>query len=152
LGRRTDENGFGSWPTIRAGKTTAENLETWQKRKDAGGAASPPIGMIVKASLPTPTKRDDKGQTQNPDRMDYVPNIVKASWPTVKASTGGPEPDGETGMNLPTHLRGTLSSGCLARTEKFVVRLMTLSSWLMGYTAHYLRHWETASSRKSPQK
>jgi len=39
-------------------------------------------------------------------------------------------------------------SGSLALTEKFVVRLTTLSAWLMGYTAAYLRHWETRSSRK----
>jgi hypothetical protein len=74
-------------------------------------------------SWPTPAKRDEKGQTQNPERMDYVPNIVKGN--------------------------GMIASGCLARTESFVVRLTTLSAWLMGYTAQYLAHWETASSRKS---
>jgi len=44
---------------------------------------------------------------------------------------------------------GMPRSSCLARTEKFVVRLTTLSAWLMGYTAAYCQHWETASSRKS---
>lgn len=72
---------------------------------------------------PMPASRDEKGQTQNPERPDYVPNIVKRTGPT--------------------------SSGCLARTEKFVERLATLSAWLMGYTAAYLALWVTASSRKS---
>jgi len=54
--------------------------------------------------------------------------------------------------NLEYSTRGQAPSGCLARTEKFVVRLMTLSAWLMGYTGAYLAHWETASSRKSRQR
>jgi hypothetical protein len=49
-------------------------------------------------------------------------------------------------------LYGTPTSGPLARTENFVERLTTLSTWLMGYTAQYLGHWETASSRKSHTK
>jgi len=77
----------------------------------------------LESAWPTPAARDEKGQTQNPERPDYVPNIVKQT--------------------------GQITSGCLARTEKFVVRLMTLSAWLMGYTAAYLAHWETASSRRS---
>lgn len=192
----TDGCGTGlsadGWPTCRAGKTTAEELETCQKRADDGKVSTPPLGLLVKhlAVHPTPraenseqtgahrgvadtltsstrqlgvwptlhgmdnegnprrngptgnelgracnsalvpwptlTARDDKGQTQNPDRMDYVPNIVRAN--------------------------GTGSCGCLARTGSFVGRLMTLSTWLMGYTAAYLRHWETASCRKSLRK
>jgi hypothetical protein len=46
-------------------------------------------------------------------------------------------------------LIGIRPSSCLARTENFVVRLTTLSAWLMGYTGAYLAHWGTASSRKS---
>ena len=49
-------------------------------------------------------------------------------------------------------VRGANPSGSLALTESFVVRLTTLSAWLMGYTAAYLAHWETASSRKSRPK
>mgnify|MGYP000971347186 CR=1 FL=1 len=60
---------------------------------------------------------------------------VKATWPTPDAMTSG-----------------NVSSGCLAQTEKFVARLTTLSAWLMGYTAAYLAHWETASCRKSRRK
>lgn len=109
-------------------------------------------------SRPTPAKRDEKGQSQNPERMDHVPNIVRATWPTPGASdgSGGPQhPDkrkaGGHSQQLPDYAIGTASSGCLARTEKFVVRLTTLSAWLMGYTAAYLGRWATASSRRSPK-
>jgi hypothetical protein len=55
--------------------------------------------------------------------MDYVPNILLANGPA--------------------------SSGCLARTEKFAERLMTLSSWLMGYSIHYLASWDRSTARSS---
>ena len=245
-----------AWPTPRSEKTTAEKLETWQKRKDAGGVATPPLGLLMSGfsqqaflasppaepdhsaeakitagsgrrlcacfdttsplgrfsrtllesetwaspefslkwqarvtkcgstvfqlapsarrtagsgtgSWPTPAKRDEKGQTQNPERMDYVPNILLATWPTPAKSdgSGGPQhPDkrkaGGHSQQLTDYAIGPASSGCLARTEKFAVRLMTLSAWLMGYSTHYLALWdrstarssgrsETASSRKS---
>ncbi len=106
-----------------------------------------------KTAWPTPASRDEKGQTQNPERMDYVPNIVKATWPTPRAedseSTGAHRGTPDT---LTSATRGATSSGCLAQTASFAVRLTTLSAWLMGYTAQYLAHWETASCRKSRRK
>lgn len=47
----TSGTGYGSsenWPTPRAGKTTDENEETWQKRKDAGKVCTPPLTLAVK--------------------------------------------------------------------------------------------------------
>jgi hypothetical protein len=79
-------------------------------------------------------------------------------WPTPNASDGSggaqnPEKrkEGNHSVQLPDYI-GKTQYGCLAQTENFVVRLMTLSSWLMGYTAHYLRHWEIRSARKSRPK
>lgn len=80
-----------------------------------------------------------------------------AAWPTPKQPQGSACRT-EKNMNhlhrtddvIP--INGEATSGCLARTESFVVRLTTLSAWLMGYTARYLAHWETASSRKSRGK
>lgn len=246
-----------AWPTPRQGKTSAEEVETWQKRKDEGGVATPPLGLLVKASgscqqafpasqpagpgsnearkmtagsgrrlsgclaksdplglfsrillesetwaspefyltwklkatkcgcsvfqlapsvprtggsdtglfaaaWPTTTKRDHKGQTQHPERMDYVPNIVKATWPTpASQEVTSPrthlrpsrEETGRTGGYISEVIgfagTGPATSGCLALTESFVVRLTTLSAWLMGYTGAYLAHWATASCRKS---
>ncbi|MCE5336799.1 MAG: hypothetical protein LLG06_19655 [Desulfobacteraceae bacterium] len=111
-----------SWPTPREGKTTSEEMETWQKRKDAGGVATPPLGALV-GSYGTP-------------------RVVQ----TNRSSAFGVGREPTPGEVLTD---GINSSGCLALTEKFVVRLTTLSAWLMGYTAAYLGHWETQSSRKS---
>jgi hypothetical protein len=66
-------------------------------------------------------------------------------WPTPRNNTG---PGNGRHASVDGVLGGT-SFGCLAQTEKFVVRLTTLSAWLMGYTAAYLRLWETASARRS---
>jgi hypothetical protein len=88
--------------------------------------------------------------------MDYVPNIDKATWATPKKAEAVPDfakaDRSKTGMALPAQARGATTCGCLALTEKFVVRLTTLSAWLMGYTGAYLAHWATASSRKSRPK
>jgi hypothetical protein len=140
--RRTDERGIGlsatSWQTVTA--TMIEGGEDRQEKRMefrramgrnsfAHGNLGEQMGMLspLESAWPTPTGRDHKGATQNPERMDYVPNILQAGI-------------------------GPMPSTCLARTEKFAVRLMTLSAWLMGYTAAYLAHWATASSRKSRPK
>lgn len=148
---------------------------------------------LSESAWPTPMSRDTKGPMHEKDggamrRMDYVPNVLKATWPTPDASkagktsrsgdrkgepliggivrstwptpratAGGPEKTkadtkGTTGVSLVTRISGVTTCGCLAQTEKFVVRLMTLSAWLMGYTPAYLAHWATASYRKSRRK
>lgn len=38
-------------PTCRSQKTTSENPETWQKRKDAGKVSTPPLAMVAGGSL-----------------------------------------------------------------------------------------------------
>lgn len=82
----------------------------------------------------------------------------EAAWPTCDKGmmTRGSRKLSKTGehhdkVNDLTP-RGATTSGCLARTEKFVERLTTLSAWLMGYTAAYLAHWATASSGRSRPK
>jgi len=88
-------------------------------------------------------------------------NQVKATWSTPKQVDGGKNlrgaksaenerKRGATSLVVETH--GIITSGPLARTENFVERLTTLSTWLMGYTGAYLRRWETASSRRSRMK
>ena len=90
---------------------------------------------------------------------DQLPQV----WPTTsqgdwKSPTPNPAKHGQSvppasEHNLTNRLyhAGNVSYGCLARTEKFVERLTTLSAWLMGYTGAYLAHWATASSRRSPK-
>lgn len=64
---------------------STEYLLTWKARATKSGylifrlaASTPRTGGRGYGSWPT----DTKGQTQNPDRADVVPNIVKATWPT----------------------------------------------------------------------
>jgi hypothetical protein len=126
-GNRIDEPLIGglvralpaAWPTLHG----MDNEGNARRNGPTGNE----LGRVCNtAAWPTLTAWDDKGQTQNPERMDYVPNIVKAN--------------------------GTVSSGSLAQTGSFVGRLMTLSAWLMGYTVGYCALWETALSRKSRRK
>ena len=139
---RIGENGIGSsdsgatWATPAASVPNAtEAAESWlaraaelkAKHHNGNGAGMPLAIQLQRTSLPTPMSRDHKGVTQTPEKMNYVPNILQAGI-------------------------GPMPSTCLALTENFVVRLATLSAWLMGYTAAYLAHWETASFRRSRRK
>ena len=120
------------------------------------GAAKQPMQQ----PWPTPMSCDVKGQMfekGGTTRMDYVPNVLKATWPTPDARAARESETQKHDRDFGTFsaqasremTSGNVLSGCLAQTEKFVVRLTTLSAWLMGYTDQYLALWETASSRKS---
>jgi hypothetical protein len=50
----------GMWPTPRAGKTTDENEEAWQARKDKGDVSTPPLTLAVKM-WPTPCANNGTG-------------------------------------------------------------------------------------------
>ena len=148
MDRRTQsawDHAAATWPTLHG---TAK--EEYERRQ---GPTANELGNLVNrtaAAWPTPQSRDEKGQTQNANRQDATPNVVKGiHWPTPRNNTG-PSTDAKH-LSIDGVL-GKTQYGCLAQTESFVVRLMTLSSWLMGYTAHYLRHWEIRSVRKSRQK
>ena len=109
------------------------------------------------AGWPTPAARDTRSESCGPafqEKRDAEVRgkpltwAVKGAWKTPHGmQTEGY--DRNHGTQAAEMARGPATSGCLAWTEKFVVRLMTLSAWLMGYTAVYLAHWETASSRRS---
>jgi hypothetical protein len=83
--------------------------------------------------------------------MDYVPNIVKATWATPKAAVAGPDlakaTRSKTGMALPAQAHGPATSGLLALIPNFVDRLLCLSAWLMGYEWNYLMNWERRGRR-----
>lgn len=76
------------WATPRAGKTTDEDQETWQKRKDKGDVGTMPLTLQAQmAGWPTAASRDWKdtpGMAQtgtNPDgserrRLDMLPRVV----------------------------------------------------------------------------
>jgi hypothetical protein len=91
--------------------------------------------------------------------MDAVPNVLKASWPAPqehdKTGKRGKNNTFSDGHYYPHDLAtvseqlGKTQYGCLARTESFVVRLTTLSCWLMGYSPRYLALWEAARTVRS---
>ena len=161
---RTGGRGIGSWLTVSVEDAKREgSAEAWKEYTENGRTTCARLRNQVASAWPTPASRDEKGQTQNPERMDYVPNIVKASWPTPNAAeaTRGPESRERclkehrmdkvgSYMNLAIEdvTSGKIPSGSLARTEKFVVRLMILSSWLMGYPWSYLKYWERKGDKR----
>ncbi len=151
-----------AWPTpdaSEAGKTS----------RGGERIAEPLIGGIVRGWATPNASMAEGGGSKNGARPDHaletidqcrgikIPlnQMLKARWPTPKKSDidgGAARADGtapEKHHKMADYAIGITPYGCLARTTSFVARLMTLSMWLMGYTAAYLRHWETASSRKS---
>jgi hypothetical protein len=166
---RTDATDTTLWPSPNKGTENANRANKGQdpaKRK-ADGSQVELRDLVPVSAWPTPAGRDQKGangqahfDSRERPHLDQLPNALKATWPTPNQSdgSGGPQHPhkrkaGNHSTQLPDYTpNGTTTSGCLARTERFVERLMTLSAWLMGYTAAYLAHWETAKSRKSPTK
>jgi hypothetical protein len=152
--RRTEGCDTGSsaiWPTTASRDEKGPNGQAYFDR----------------ASWPTPNAHDEtgkRGKEFTKADSHYQPHDLATAteaWatPNANANSGGPcRPEGRVGHSsevidqLHQAVSGLPPSSCLARTEKFVVRLTTLSAWLMGYTGAYLRHWETASSRKSQRK
>ena len=97
------------------------------------------MNLSALANWPTPRSED---------------SAAKAAWATPKKAESGPDfaianRQDSGGTSLPTQATGQMPSGCLARTERFVVRLMILSAWLMGYQWSYLKHWQRKSMSKS---
>lgn len=136
-----------TWPTPQ----TRDTKECTQNRQRMDALPN------VVAQWPTP--RNNTGRDQSKKHLS-LDGAMPRSWPTPNASdgSGGPmSPDarkkGKSGEKHSTQLVdyiGTPSYGCLATMDTYAERLMNLSAWLMGYTAAYLRHWETRSSRRRP--
>jgi len=81
------------WPTPRSGKTTNENLDSWQKRHDAGKVATPPLGLAVKM-FPTPTCADGaQGAVLNDDTDIY---FLNSGMPRKRSKQGI---DGSVGLS-----------------------------------------------------
>ena len=118
----------GLWPTATKGDAKESRNKTVNRSnpesKHHDGTTLTDAART--AMWPTPCKRDVKGQTQNPERMDYIPNILKAI--------------------------GTTPPGSPAGTVSFVGRLLTLSTWLMGYQREYLENfWQDSEIPSSPR-
>lgn len=91
--RHIKETESGYWPTPRSGKTTNENLDSWQKRHDAGKVATPPLGLAVKM-FPTPTCADGaQGAVLNDDIDIY---FLNSGMPRKRSKQGI---DGSVGLS-----------------------------------------------------
>lgn len=138
-----------TWPTVTA--QDAENL---------GGPSqmernSLPLNAMVAATWPTvkaePSGPDYAQRTMDGSGGDDLVTAMASAWPTPRSesSTESTRPNKMGGMKIADGLtRGPMPSGCLARTEKFVVRLEILSAWLMAYPWSYLKFWERKGSRR----
>lgn len=158
--RRTDASGIGSWPTVVRqddGKTPEAHLR--MKREMPGGprATITSLQVMCKATWPTPAHRDTRSEECSPE-FEAARNLekrgkpltwaVKSGWPTPTKMDQEEAGAAGTQYLTPTLKPGPISSGCLARTEKFVVRLEILSAWLMAYPWSYLRSWERKGDRR----
>ena len=155
----------GLWATPAACvPNLGEKPDTWlaraaklKERHGNGNGAGMPLSIQAQmAAWGTP--RVSRGQYMSGKDGEKLLTLEGqlATWPTPNASdgSGGPcnlESRKGHSMQLVDYL-GQHPHGCLAPMESFVERLMNLSMWLMGYTAVYLRLWETASCRKSRAK
>jgi len=150
---RTGESDTGlfakGWPT-----PNHRDEDKFQRRVRTDGGQ---VNLSALANWPTPRSEDSGSPGAHRGVPDTLTSAAKA-WATpnhrdVKLQNGAGFIARGGQANVPTQVKdiGQITSGCLARTEKFVERLTTLSAWLMGYTGAYLAHWATASSRRSPK-
>ena len=160
---RRSGSGISSWPTpTRDGNNERDGL---RPSRIETGRTTGYITEVMPSVWPTPNTCDaTRGSAEtDADKKSRGAHTGKslidvATWRSPSAGNekrGSCPSQQENGhnVNLPDQMIfGLPSSGCLVRTEKFVERLTTLSAWLMGYTAAYLRPWATASSRRSSKR
>ena len=153
---RTSDSDFGGWPTPMAGSPATETYNA------AGNNDSSRRTVALVAGWPTPKQSDsDKGvrtmrgaqkELERKGSGSDLPTLAASAWATPQASDGH-----GSGINQHTHsldkqVRGQISSGSLAQTEKPGQLNPAFSRWLMGFPPE----WDacagtvTPSSRKSP--
>lgn len=127
----------GGWATPRAGKTTDENPETWQKRKDRGDVATMPLTTQAQLTgWQTPKSSDCKSPGKSRD-IHLKHQAEAAGYPTPRTITGG----GESAERKQELGRTTSGGGDIqAMAEQFRMPDMTgwklnplFSLYLMGY-------------------
>jgi len=113
-----------------------------------------PLTNGQEATWPTPRSEDSESTGAHRGNPDTLTSATKAAWATPQSMSHNPEAhgqingDGFTPQKVAS--RGPITSGCLARTGKFVERLILLSSWLMGVPWTSLRHWPKKAGRTGP--
>ena len=105
---------------VKATWPTPDASKAGKTSRSGDRKGEPLIGGLVRA-WPTPQKQDEKNKYQVKTDYQTIPNKLA---------------------------RGVTTSGCLAQTEKYVVRLGILSAWLMGYPWSYLKNWERKGDKR----
>lgn len=151
----------GAWPTPRRRDIKDTGDGEWAMERTDGKSRTDQLPHAVKTTWPTPDASKAGKTSRSGDRKDepLIGGLVRSAWTTPQKHDVTGRSDTQKAIHGTKHgcaclvqdakRIGIISSGCLAQTEKFAVRLTTLSAWLMGYTGAYLAHWETASSRRS---
>jgi len=113
-------------PTPRAGKTTSENQETWEKRKKEGKVSTPPLGLAVKMKMPdlplfpTPTVSGNYNKKgSGPKSGDGLETAVKKMFPTPRSS------EIAAGMNMKDVGNRIKKTGYKSNLEEAVARWPT---------------------------
>jgi len=78
------------WPTPRAGKTTNENQESWEKRQKAGKVSTPPLTLAVKM-WPTPQAMDGMRSGQIRKREELSEAAKKGGCSNLREAVHNPE-------------------------------------------------------------
>lgn len=87
----------GMWPTPRAGKTGAENPESWLIRYAVGKVSTPPLGLAVKFATPqardfrvgAATRWDNPARSRNlNDQIAKFPTPTSRDWKDSGSSQG----------------------------------------------------------------
>jgi len=158
-----------SLPTVRAGKHTSENEETWLKRNADGKVSTPPLALAVKL-LPTPVAADgergpDYAKANRPGSGadDLVTHMARATLlptPTTRdyKDTPGMTLETEDGRMRDDQLPRRVFQTCAdASAEPIGGMKLTpeFLCWLMGFPPNWLKPLvaalATPSSRKSPK-
>ena len=109
-----------NWATPRAGKTTDEDPQTWQKRKDKGEVATMPLGTQVK-NWTTPKASHSKFPGKNRD--EHLTHQAE-QWATPRNMTGGTCKNGAKHCDLNSQAGGKLN-------PKWVCQLMGIpTDWV----------------------
>ena len=144
----------GTWRTPRA-TDQAGPASTRCRNFTEGIKSEFQLREQVKAIWPTPDASKAGKTSRSGDRKGepLIGGIVRSVWATPNASDGsggGQHPDKRVGhsQQIADQASGNASYGCLAQTEKFVVRLGILSAWLMGYPWSYLKNWERKGDKR----
>jgi len=130
------------WPTPRAGKTSGENLESWQKRKDAGKVSTPPLELAVKM-WPTPRSSEwkDCGQTGSKSQI----SMSKKSYLCAVVKDGQQD---QTNHNMSGSRQESWPTPNTFSEYKTAATMVLNPDWvetLMGYPIAWTesKHWAT---------